>query len=97
MERRKEKHLLPRNLLEVIALGLATPVLIIPAMLIILNAHRLGIWWLPLLLLYLLPFTTRQLFMAQRRERNRIRTLVGEEMYFTIYPRDLNKALRSAR
>lgn len=71
--------------------------MIAPAMLIIVNAPRLGVWWLPLLLLYLLPFTTGQLFLVRHMEKNRIHGVVGDEAFYTLYPKDLKKALKRAR
>jgi hypothetical protein len=95
--RKEGKGLFSQNILRVMAMGLAVPVLITPAMLIIMNAPRFGIWWLPLLFLYLLPFTTGQLFLVRRREMNRIHGLVGDEMFYIIYPKELKRDLRKAR
>ena len=95
--RKKERTQPSRNMLGVLALGLAVPIMIAPAMLIILNASRLGVWWLPLLLLYLLPFTTGQIFLARHLEKNRIHGVVGDEVFYTLYPQELKKALRRAR
>ena len=93
----QERRQPSRNMLGVMTLGLAAPVLIAPAMLIIVNAPRLGVWWLPLLLLYLLPFTTGQLFLVRHMEKNRIHGVVGDEAFYTLYPKDLKKALKRAR
>lgn len=96
---RKEKgrYLFYLNMLEVMAIGLAVPVLIIPLMLIILNASKIGPVWIVLLLMYLTLFTSLSTYLWRRKAKNQFHFLVGDEIYYRTYPKELQKALRSAR
>lgn len=95
--RKKDGHLVGRSLLESMAMGLACPILIIPAMVILLNASDLGLWWLPLLLAYLTLFFVPAGYLWKQREKSRFHFLAGDELYYRTYPRDLQRALRAAR
>ena len=95
--RRMGDRLPGRNMLEALAMGLAVPVLIVPAMLIIFHAPDMGPIWVPLLLGYLTLFTVVGGLLWKKRAKDQFHFLVGDEIFYRDYPRDLQKALKAAR
>lgn len=68
--------------------------LILTAVQILLNVKRLGVFCIPLFLLYV-ALLTAACFMAEKAKAKRIeRGLMGDELYFQIYPRDRKRLER---
>ena len=62
--------------------------LILTAVQILLNVKKFGVFCIPVFLLYVLLLTAAY-FLAENAKAKRIeRVLMGDELYFQIYPRD---------
>ena len=58
---------------------------------IFLNAHKLRYFFLPVLIVYILPIFVAKYLISRRDNRNRIRALGGEELFAELYPREAQR------
>ena len=95
--RKEKKGLAARSIFESLALGLAVPVLITPAFLIIMNADRLGPWTIPLLMAYILLFYAAIGYYSNKSHLDSLHYVIGDERFYDLYPLELKKVLLKKR
>ena len=96
-QKKKDKWVVAKTMLEAIAMGCATLVFALPALLIMVNMDRLGLWWIPLLTVYFgLFYAFEGLFVIPKHLR-KLHFLYGSEIFYQTYPEEMKKALRRAR
>lgn len=76
------------------SLSAAGVVMILPAVLLVAYANRLGIWWANLLILYLGALFSGYAVIVYPREMAHMRYLLGDEAFFLVYPEERKKELR---
>lgn len=77
-----------------VLMGIATPILVIPACWIIFNA---GIWWIPLLFGYLSLFFIATGYLLSQKSMIEERAQIGEELFFRTHPAQRETELRQVR
>lgn len=96
-ERKKDFKAVVRTMLEAYAMGLSTAVGFTPVALILVYMDRLGLWWFPLLLVYFALFFSLEALVFIPIKQRRLHHVIGSEMFYQLYPQELNKALRRVR
>ena len=69
-------------------------VMIMPVVLLVTFADRLGVWWAILLALYTAILVSAYAFIVYPREMNRMRYILGDEAFFLVYPEEKKRELR---
>ena len=76
------------------AIATAAVVMIMPVVLLVAFADRLGVWWAILLLLYLATLVVIHTKIVYPREMARMRFILGDEAFFLVYPEEKKKELK---
>ena len=98
MSRKKQSRgIVLINYLETLAMGLAPVMCFLPAAFVLLNADRIGPWFVPILFAYIVLFYLAEGFLVQRKQLRQMHYAAGSEAFYELYPRELKKALRRAR
>lgn len=76
------------------AISAAAVVMIMPVVLLVAFADKLGVWWAILLLLYLTILVVIHTKIVYPREMARMRYILGDEAFFLVYPEEKKKELK---
>lgn len=68
--------------------------MIMPVVLLVAFADKLGIWWAILLLIYMILLICVYTLIVYPREMERIHYILGDELFFLAYPGERKKELR---
>ena len=63
-------------------------------MVIIVNANKLGYWWIAILAVYLSMVFAAIGYMRREKELVELHALIGDELFYQIYPGRLRRELR---
>ena len=96
MEKRKSRTVSKRNqhasmltsMGQTFAVFFGYFITLIPLMLIILKGKELGIWWLPLVLVYFALFLFVNWRLIRRKVLDRTHYLLGDELFYKEYPKE---------
>ena len=72
-------------------LAAAAVVMIVPVVLLVAFADKLGAWWAILLILYMGILISVYTWIVYPREMARMRYLLGDEAFFLVYPGEKKK------
>ena len=96
-KQKKDKWVVLKTMLEALAMGCATLVFALPAILIMVNVDRLGLWWIPLLMAYFALFYAFEGLLIIPKHLHKLQFLYGSEIFYQMYPEEMKKALRRVR
>jgi hypothetical protein len=85
------------SFLYALPMGIGVPILITPAILILMNADRLGPWPIPLFVVYFALLYAAITFFNYRKTIHSLHFTVGNERFYDLYPNKLKKVLLKKR
>lgn len=94
LDKLKEKTLPMRPLLSAWGIFGFFFVTLLPLMLIIIKSKELGVWWIPLAIVYMAAFIAVNGILLRRKHLNHMHFLMGDELFYREYPKELERDRR---
>lgn len=90
----KEKTMPLRPVLSALGIFGFFFITLMPLVLLIMNGHKLGRWWILLAIAYMALFIAANAMILRRKHLNHLHFLMGDELFYREYPKELERDKR---